>query len=115
MRFMLLLYVTDRPAPGTPEAARSFEDIAAFHRACQEAGVLIDSQPLQPPETSTTVRVTRGSPLHTDGPYAETKEWLGGYFLLDCHDQQTAVSWAERCPTARNGSVEVRPVVPMPT
>lgn len=54
--------------------------------------MLIDSQPLQPPETSTTVRVTRGRPLHSDGPYAETKEWLGGYFLLDCHDQETAVS-----------------------
>jgi hypothetical protein len=115
VRFLLLLYVADRPAPGTPEAARSFAEIAAFHRACAEAGVLVDSQPLQPPVTATTVRAANGRPLRTDGPYAETKEWLGGYFLLDCPDREAALAWADRCPTARDGSVEVRPVIPMPT
>jgi hypothetical protein len=115
MRFVLLLYVADRPAVGTPEAERSFAEVAAFHRACAEAGVLVDSQPLQGPETATAVRSGSGRPMHTEGPYAETKEWLGGYFLLDCPDLAAALEWADRCPTARTGTVEVRPVLPMPT
>jgi hypothetical protein len=117
MRFMLLLYVTDRPQPGTPEAAEAFPAIKAFHAECQARGVLLAADPLQDPDTATTVRVRDGRPVHTDGPFTETKEWLGGYFILDCRDLDEALELAAECPTAKTGSVEVRPIleVPAPT
>jgi hypothetical protein len=105
---MLLLYVSDRPQPGTPEAAEMFGEVMAFHEECAERGVLVSSDPLL--ERATRVRVRDGRPLRTDGPFAEAKEWLGGYFLLEC-DEATALELAERCPTARDGVVEVRQVL----
>jgi hypothetical protein len=112
MKFMLLLYVDDdRPEPGTPEAAAAFEAISAFHRECRDRGVLVASDPLREPDTATTVRVRDGRTLRTDGPFSETKEWLGGYFVLDCRDLDEALEMALRCPTAHTGSVEVRPII----
>lgn len=110
MRYMLLLYVKDRPRPGTPEAAELFPALIAFHRECRERGVLVASDPLLEPERATTVRIRGGRVLRTDGPFAETTEWLGGYLLLDCRAEE-ALEIAERCPTAIDGSVEVRPVM----
>ena len=114
MRFMLLLYVPERPAPGSPEQGNFFFDIMAFHEECRARGVLVSSDPLAAPDTATTIRVREGRTLSTDGPFAETKEWLGGYFLLDCRDLGEALELAAACPTARNGSVEVRPVLDIP-
>jgi hypothetical protein len=113
MRFMLLLYVTDRPQPGTPEAAQAFPAIKAFNEECRERGVLLAADPLQDPDTATTVRVRDSRTVQTDGPFAETKEWLGGYFILDCRDLDEALELAARCPTAGTGSVEVRPILEM--
>jgi hypothetical protein len=110
VRYMLLLYVTDRPEPGGAESAAAREAIMAFHRECSERG-LVASAPLQRPETATTVRVRDGETLNIDGPYAETTEWLGGYFILDCGDLDEALELAARCPTAHRGSVEVRPIM----
>jgi len=110
MRYMLLLYISDRPQPGTPEAAEEFDKVRAFHRECHERGVLESSEPLQEPHTATTIRVRGGRKLATDGPFAETKEWLGGYFILDC-ELDEALELGERCPTAESGSVEVRPLL----
>ncbi len=110
MRHMLLLYVSDRPEPGTPEAAEAFGQIMAFNAECAQRGVLVASDPLHGPDRATRVRVRDGRPLKTDGPFAEAKEWLGGYFILDC-DHATALELAERCPTARDGYVEVRPII----
>jgi len=110
MRYMLL-YLESRPEPGTPEAERALTDIVAFNQECRERGVLVASGPLQEPATATTVRVRDGRTLTTDGPYAEVKEWLGGYFLLDCRDLDEALELAARCPTAASGSVEVRPLL----
>jgi hypothetical protein len=109
--YMLLLYVTDRPEPGGAESAAAREAIMAFHRECSERGVLVASAPLQRPETATTVRVRDGETLNIDGPYAETTEWPGGYFILDCGDLDEALELAARCPTAHRGSVEVRPIM----
>jgi hypothetical protein len=111
MRYMLLLYGPDRPRPGTPEAEEYFAAVVDFHHECRERGVLVSSDPLFGPDRATTVRVRSGRVLRTDGPFAETREWLGGYFVLDCRDLGEALELAERCPTAAYGSVEVRPVM----
>ena len=110
MRYMLLLYVSERPEPDTPEAAEFYPPIAEFYEECQERGVLVAADPLQQPEAATTVRVRNGEVLTTDGPFAETAEWLGGYFMLECRDLDEALELAARHPTAKSGSVEVRPV-----
>jgi hypothetical protein len=111
MHYMLLLYVSDRPQPGTPEAAEEFDKVRAFHAECRERGVLVASAPLQDPDTATTVRTRGGRTVKLDGPFAETKEWLGGYFVLDCKDLGEASELAAKCPTAEVGSVEVRPLL----
>ncbi|MFL5825205.1 MAG: YciI family protein, partial [Thermoleophilaceae bacterium] len=74
-------------------------------------GVLIASDPLQPPDTATTVHTEDGELLTTDGPFAETTEWLGGFFMLDCDDLDEALELARLCPVARYGKVEVRPLL----
>ncbi|MCW3013429.1 MAG: YCII-related protein [Solirubrobacterales bacterium] len=111
MRYMLLLYIQDRPEPGTPEATAAFCAIAEFHQRCQDRGVLVASDPLHAPQTATTVRVRDGATLNTDGPFTETTEWLGGYFIVDCADLDEALELAASCPTAHEGSVEVRPII----
>ncbi len=111
MKYMLLLYVSDRPQPDTPEGAELFSAVMAFHRECRDRGVLVASDPLQGPQTATTIRVREGRVLSTDGPFAETAEWLGGYFMLDCRSLDEALELARICPTARDGAVEVRPVM----
>jgi len=87
------------------------EAYGAFGEAAKEAGVLLGGEGLQPTSTATTVRVRDGEALTTDGPFAETREQLGGYYLLDCKDLDDAISWAAKIPGAQNGSVEVRPVM----
>src|SRR5260370_23661988 len=77
----------------------------------EDAGVLIDCGPLYPVTSSTTVRVRGGETLLTDGPAAEIKEHFGGFTLIECADLDEALKWAERIPTAHDGSVEVRPVI----
>jgi hypothetical protein len=75
-----------------------------------EAGVLVDSAPLHPATTATTLRVRQGETVLTDGPFAELKEQLGGYYLLECASRDDALGWAARIRAALNGSVEVRQV-----
>nr|WP_084597349.1 YciI family protein [Nocardioides aequoreus] len=87
---------------------------SGYLAALTEAGVLQGAGGLQPPWTATTLRVRDGRRLVQDGPYAETKEQLGGYFVVEVPDLDTALAWAERCPSAEYASVEVRPLVPPP-
>ena len=110
MRHMLLLYLSERPAPGTPDGDELYTAVRGFHEECKRRGVLVDAAPLQAPGTATTVRATNGRVMSTDGPFAETKEWLAGYFVLEC-DRDEALELAALCPTARDGSVEVRPLM----
>jgi hypothetical protein len=111
MRYMLLLYVTDRPAPGTPEGDALFAEVRSFHRRWSERGAVVSSAPLAAPHTARTVRIRDGNELRTDGPFAETTEWLAGYFVLECETLDDALAIAADCPTARSGSVEVRPQI----
>ena len=111
---MFLLYANKPlPEPGTGEARQL---LAAWNSATSQmadAGVLIDCGPLQPPSASTTVSVRDGETLLTDGPAAEIKEHFGGFTLIECADLDEALKWAARVPTASDGRVEVRPLVPV--
>ncbi len=113
MRYLLTIYGDESTWNDvTPEqSAQVMEAYGAFGQAAQAAGVLLGGEGLQPTSTATTVRVRDGEALTTDGPFAETREQLGGYYLLDCKDLDDAISWAAKIPGAQNGSVEVRPVM----
>jgi hypothetical protein len=111
MRYLMLLYSPAMPAPGTEEARRLLEDWTVARQAMADAGVLIDCAPLQPVSASTTVQVLGGETLLTDGPAAEIKEVFGGFTLIECDGLDDALKWAASLPSARDGKVEVRPVI----
>lgn len=109
-QYMLLIY--------TPAEGLSPEELAAEHprwmeysQALQDAGVMTAGDALQGVDTATTVRIRDNETLVSDGPFAETKEILGGYYIIDVADLDTALSWASRIPSVGRGSVEVRPVL----
>jgi hypothetical protein len=113
MKFLALIYNDESMyAEATPEqTAATFQAHGEFGEAAREAGVFGGGDGLQPTVTATTVRVRGGERLLTDGPYAETKEQLGGYYVLECKDLDEALAWAERIPEAADGAIEVRPVM----
>jgi hypothetical protein len=113
MRFLLLIYDDESGSDeASPEQfAAMLAEYEAYDRAVQEAGVFVSGEGLQPSATARTVRMRDGAPLHTDGPFAETREQLGGYYLLECADLDEATRWAERIPVPASGGVEVRPVI----
>jgi hypothetical protein len=116
VRYAILIYDenTANPSPEPPDPAvigQVMDEYNAFTKAITDAGVYLGGEALQPHPTATTVRVRDGKTLTTDGPFAETKEGLGGFYVLDCRDLDEALSWAAKCPGAWYGSVEVRPVV----
>lgn len=88
------------------------EDWLAYTTALQAAGVLVTGAGLHPPDTSTSVRIRAGERLLTDGPFAETKEHLIGFYVLEVPDLDTAIDWAARVPNVRTGTVELRPLRP---
>jgi hypothetical protein len=113
MKYLLTIYADEsRYATMTPDdSARLMADYGAFGQEAQEAGVLLGGEGLQPTATATTVRVREGEALFTDGPFAETREQLGGYYVLECGDLDEAARWAAKIPDARTGAVEVRPIM----
>jgi hypothetical protein len=115
MRYMLLIYGCERRLAGTRERDAKIAAIAEFTEKCRADGVLLAYDPLRAPDTAATVRVRDGEATVTDGPFAETAEWLGGYYLLDCQDQEEALAYAARCPLAAEGAVEVRPIMEVET
>ncbi len=112
MQYVLLIYSNEAGWSKLTQAEQEQGMAAyqAFGEAMTKAGVLKGSNRLRPISTATTVRVVDGKTQVTDGPYAESKEQLGGYFLIDVPDLDAAISWAERCPGASHGIVEVRPI-----
>jgi hypothetical protein len=116
MEYMLLINVDGAPGSGSDEDREAMG--AEFGRYTQEltdAGAMVGGDGLQPPTTATTVRLRGGETLTTDGPFAETKEWLAGYYKIDVDSLDEAIEWAARIPTMKyGGSVEVRPVMPQP-
>jgi len=117
MRYLCLLVGEpdmEGPVPGSPEFMQMLSDYQSATQAMATAGVLVDSGPLQPAAAATTIRVRDGEPLVTDGPFAELKEQIGGYYVLDCPDLDDALRWAAAIPAARFGCIEVRPLMVMP-
>lgn len=115
MRYMLLLYgCGTRPEPGDPGFEAALERVNAFADECRRRGAFVAGDPLRPESTATTVRVRDGRTLTTDGPFAETHEHLGGYYILDCRDLDEALELAALCPMAQQGAIEVRPLDVIP-
>ena len=116
MKYMLLLYSEENagPAPGTPEHAAEMQEWFAYSEALATAGAMVSGEPLQGTDTATTVRVRDGQVVTTDGPFAETKEVLGGFYMIDVDDLDAAMHWAAKIPLAPYGSVEVRPLMELP-
>ena len=113
MKYILMDYVHEA---GWPQLTKAEQEhwlgaYIAYVDAMKKAGVLRNSTGLQPTSTATTVRVTNGKTQVLDGPYADSKEQLGGFHIIDVADLDAALSWAARCPTALHGVVEVRPIM----
>jgi len=113
MQYMALIYDSEETRTALSPKAREqmFSDYMAFTKAAKEAGVFVAGDALKGIDTATTVRVRGGETLLIDGPFAETKEHLGGYYLLECKDLDEAIKWAAQIPGAKFGSIEVRPVM----
>ena len=113
MQYALLLYSKESDLPDAmAEADREafYAEFREFVGALQKEGAFLGAQRLEVVDSAVSVRVERGEALVSDGPFAETKEMLAGFFLLECPDRDAAVAWAKRIPSARIGTVEVRPV-----
>jgi hypothetical protein len=114
MKYMLLIYNCDRPDPTGPRFAEALAGVNAFADECRRRGVFVAGNSLLPEDTATTVSVRDGRTLTTDGPFIETHEHLGGYYVLDCHDRDEAIELAALCPMAEQGSIELRPIAAIP-
>jgi len=113
MRYMCLIYENEAES-ATRSAEQQAEIMAQYMNFTEQlvsSGVMEGGAPLLATDPATTVRVRGGKATHTDGPFAETKEQLGGYYLLNCKDLDEALTWAAKIPSAAFGSVEVRPVM----
>ncbi|HEX3319685.1 MAG TPA: YciI family protein [Terriglobales bacterium] len=112
MQFALLIYESQEAF-----ASRKSDDSytgawRAYHKAIVEAGIFVGGDPLELPETGTTIRIRDGNRRVQDGPYADAKEQLGGFTILELPSLDEALQWAARCPAASYGAVEVRPLAP---
>src|SRR5262245_26017306 len=110
MKYLLLMYASESNFPPPEEIQADVSAWQALLKESKEAGVLISTNGLAPGTNATTLRVREGKTLIIDGPFAETHEQLGGYFLLDCKDLDEAIQWAKKIPTAKYGSIEIRPL-----
>jgi hypothetical protein len=113
MKYMALIYVD--PARMTPPTSPDFGKMMDGYRIANETyhrdGVYVSGDALQPASTATTIRVRNGKTESMDGPFAETKEQLGGFYILDCKDLDDAIRYAALIPGAANGAVEIRPIM----
>jgi hypothetical protein len=110
MRYMLLIYLEEQ-ALGETERENCYIESAQLARELHSKGQYLAANPLHPTSTATSIRVRDGKRLVTDGPFAETREQLGGYFLISANDLDEAISIAARIPLVRRGTVEIRPVM----
>jgi hypothetical protein len=112
MRYMLLIYINedDYQTASKDAATKMTASYFAYTDAMKEAGVWLDGGRLRPTSMATSVRFQDGQKKVLDGPYADTKEQLGGYYMIEAPDMDAALSWAARCPGAQYGTIEVRPI-----
>jgi len=118
MRYMMLMYSRETPeGPSPDEVDYLVRTHGALIAEARQKGVLVGYEGLKPTATATTVRAQGGTALVLDGPFAETKEQLAGYYILECKDLDEAVDWARRIPTSckgESGCIEIRPVAELP-
>jgi len=116
MRYLLLIYENEAEWAAIPEAEKGkiFEEYMDYSKRIRKNGNYVGGEALQPISTATTVRVRKGKTLTTDGPFAETREQLGGFFMVEAKDLDEAITLAAGIPGARTGSIEVRPIMPTP-
>jgi len=112
MKYLILIYGDEKAFSqlSQEEVGKVYGAYMAYGKELAQAGVLVGGSSLQPIQTATTVRVRNGKTTTTDGPFAETKEQLGGYYVLDVPNLDAALKWAAKCPGASHGSCEVRPL-----
>ncbi len=113
MQYMLLIYDDEakRDSMSEEERGRIFQQYGAYTQELRDKGAFVSGDALQRTPSATTVRVRDGEQLATDGPFAETKEQLGGYYIVDVDTLDEAIEWAAKIPSARLGSIEVRPIM----
>jgi hypothetical protein len=116
MKYLLLIYQNEAAWAATPEAEKGkiFQEYMDYTQRIHKNGNYVAGEALQPIATATTVRVKNGKTLSTDGPFAETREQLGGFYMVEAKDLDEAIAIAARIPAARTGSIEVRPIMPTP-
>ena len=115
MRYLLLIYEVERGTEASPEEAMaSNARYGAFTADVRRRGIFQAGEALEPTNTATTVRVRDGRTITTDGPFAETKEFLGGFYLLECSDLDEAIDLAAKIPAVERGSIEIRPIWELP-
>ena len=116
MKYMLLIYQDEKvwASQSKDEQEKVFGEYMAYTEELKKLGKLVAGDALEPTATATTVRVRSGKSVHKDGPFAETKEQLGGYYIIEAKDLDDALAWAAKIPDARSGSIEVRPVMNIP-
>lgn len=114
MQYMLLIHLDETPmAAATPEmAAQMTAPYAAYNQALISAGAMVSGERLQNSSTATIVKVRNDKTEVLDGPFADTKEQLGGFYIVEAPDLDAAITWAARCPGASHGAIEVRPIWP---
>jgi hypothetical protein len=116
MQFMLIIQEAPEDIAARDDAERAgayWAGWQAYSQALREAGVTVGGNALQPAETATTLRMRGGERVIQDGPFADSKEVLGGYYIIEVDDLDAALGWAARCPGAAHGAIEVRPVLSM--
>jgi hypothetical protein len=115
MRFMMLMIPGgyEKAAPGTVPDPKAVAAMMEYNKSLQEAGVLLGLDGLHPPSEGARISFARGKPVITDGPFAETREVLGGYWMIQVKSKEEAIEWASRCPAADRDVIEVRQVFEM--
>ena len=115
MRFMMLMIPKgyESAAPGTMPDAKAVSAMMKYNESLQKAGILLALDGLHPPSMGARVTFPGGKPKVTDGPFAEAKEVLGGYWMIDVKSQEEAIAWASRCPASENETIEIRQVQEM--
>jgi hypothetical protein len=116
MKYLLLIYENEASFAGLsePEQGKVFQEYMDYTARIRRSGHYVSGEALQPVATATTVRSKDGKTLTTDGPFAETREQLGGFYMVEAKDLDEAIALAAQIPAARTGSIEVRPIMPTP-
>lgn len=113
MKYIALIYAAEGagPTPGTPEFGAFMDGYRVAGETYNKDGVFVAGEPLEPVSTATSVRVRNGKVETMDGPFAETKEHLGGFYMFDCENLDAAIKYAAMIPSAAHGTIEVRPIM----